>query len=258
MMAIKTFLSFPQEVLSYAWAGVAPVFFNLVSGNPRPLERICQVFCSRLAMLLNDGFEDLGNLIMEFFGRSNMFQLRQMYSRMASSLAIANKDSRVVTNLWQICVQLSKDPVDSVRASVAPYLIRFRRYFGGQPDTEREKEVIALFMSFADDPNPYIQDTWSNNWKIFNYQHRESIGEMTQSASAGFENLPKAKQDCVAPSMTSEPRIIRMALRDRRKGGAGSTMGQIIGGQRIISRPRVSKSPSTMIGSGFRITLAPL
>jgi hypothetical protein len=242
-------MKFSPEVILSSWKTITPVIFSRVEQSPSALAGVCGLFCAKMAMVLGDSLADFAEILKDHFAQARKFQLRRLFARLASSMAVMNHRPQVVRDLWTVFPLLSRDSVDSVRGSVPSVLMKLRKYFSTQGDVAHEKEVMGLFMSFSKDASPYIRDVWTTNWKLFN----QSLGQqdavdrpMEPTGSMVFDKRPKGAR--MVPSASSELHGLNessiLGLKDGGRRQPATLIGHAT--QKALNRPKIVRSPTTL------------
>ena len=110
---------------------------------------------------------------------------------------------------------LATDPVASVVAAVIASILHIRNYYQAHSHP-KEKALLSLFMGFSECTDPYIQDVWTEHWRMLNASLRSlptiEQGGMEQSKSCVLTmcdiRIPKAVPSFASETMGASPGVL--------------------------------------------------
>jgi hypothetical protein len=182
---VQTFLSFSPEVVLVGWQAVYPVLFAGVFTSPYAMAASCRHFCAKMVTLLPPpDLAVFGDEVVKAFATHENFAVRALLADCAGALCVPQLLEEVVDAIFAAFTALSNDPVLAVRASIITALVRPRMYYA-MASNPREREVIALFLTYGKSTEPTMQAKWAQASKVFNVPVKKPEPPATQSPSVG-------------------------------------------------------------------------
>lgn len=223
---VHTFMSFPTDIVRYAWRDVTPIVFNAVENSPKALAACCQGFCCRVISVIDDESNaEFTEMLVSKFAKNSKFAMRQIYCRLVAAVALPNQTEVNIDRLWIHVPPLATDEIASVRVSLLPNLFRLKQFYFTHDNTEREKEIVDLFLSFKDSSDPYIANAFDENWPKFNSPivkpEPSSNGKQQMSVEVS-KSMTLSKKDL--PSRQRPVGVLASASETRAVAGAGSSL----------------------------------
>jgi hypothetical protein len=238
--AMAAYLTFPPDIILSSWQGIVPIVFRFVADSPFVMRACCETFCEKISRVL-DAESGLVDLVIGNFFRHDRFSARQIASSLAAAMAVRGQPPEIVGQLFMAMVELARDPVVSVQASVLPALVAFKLYYSELEDKHAERQTVALYMSFSRLTDPLIEQKWSENAYIFSKMLRNSRQKAT-TASVGLlqvgDKLPElASPRLLEAEQSTGKRVVRTPVIPRLQAA-----------KRIVRPPSISESPSPARG----------
>ena len=214
--AVSTYVLFPPAVIKASWHDTARVVFSAVEQSCQALTNICYKFCSRVVSVLEP---DLANSFVDglvtTFAKSEKYNMRQLFPKLACACVTRTQEMNLVDKVSAEVEALATDPVASVVAAVIASILHIRNYYQAHSHP-KEKALLSLFMGFSECTDPYIQDVWTEHWRMLNASLRSlptiEQGGMEQSKSCVLTmcdiRIPKAVPSFASETMGASPGVL--------------------------------------------------
>lgn len=195
--SVHIFINFPDETVISGMKAMAAAINQAISRSPFALADSCFGFYTRITYLVKPQHYDwLAQTVIKTYAQSKSHQLRALYSQLAFILGSALPFDIFSDTLWPPVYALSHDPVASVRVSFLRALPKFSDYFKQQGDDETGRAIATMYLSFGNDPDPYVKYVYAQLPKKTINRHNSEIEakiDCAQSFSSGstLPNLVK-------------------------------------------------------------------
>jgi hypothetical protein len=225
---VQSFLAWPVESVVDGAAAFAPVVFDFLEREPHALVSCANRFCHKMTVMLSAAnLAEFGDEIIRRFAKNPRFCVRQIFPLLGGALCVPNQAEEVVDRIFAAFVQLARDPVISVRASVIPHLTRIHLYYAKIKDQVKEREVTTLFVGLGLDCAPWIEAKWQQASASFDFTHAHSDPP---------KHLPElCPLQAVRRTSSAEKSMFAPAVRWRVKSDAA----------RMVPRPLIARRPPT-------------
>lgn len=165
----STFIAFPVDVIRTAWHKFTLLLNSVLPNYTVPLTKIAKEFYLKITELVDyEGKMIVVDMLTMNFANSPSFRMRILFCKIVEHIYFHPFNRQQSDYLWPTIYKMASDPIDEVRVALIPPLIKFHRFFRVTENTQFEQESSAAYMDIGKNFKPYIQDTWSSNWDLFN------------------------------------------------------------------------------------------
>ena len=214
--AVSTYVLFPPAVIKASWPDTTRIVFSAVEKSCQALTNICYKFCSRVVSVLEpEVAASFVDGLITTFAKSEKYNMRQLFPKLACACVTRTQEMNLVDKVSAEVEALASDPIASVVAAVIASILHIRNYYQAHSHP-KEKALLSLFMGFSECTDPYIQDVWTEHWRMLNASLRSmptiEQGGMEQSKSCVLTmcdiRIPKAVPSFASGTMGASPGML--------------------------------------------------